>query len=147
MCRDDGGVRRLPLLGARDGPALMRTFMIGKPSDQLRRLHDGEIAASKPLSCRCQTWRNVWRRCCRFQHNHSEIRVRKGVAMRYHRNRMDGTTASPKLGEPTILKPNMTFHLMLGNWIDEDLGYVISVRVTETGVETFSTLPREIFVI
>lgn len=35
----------------------------------------------------------------------------------------------------TELKPNMTFHLMLGNWIDEDFGYVISetFRVMESG--------------
>ncbi|ESY15429.1 hypothetical protein X750_28845 [Mesorhizobium sp. LNJC394B00] len=41
----------------------------------------------------------------------------------------------------------MTFHLMLGNWPDEDFGYVISetVRVTETGVEVLTNSPRKIF--
>src|SRR5206468_6634361 len=29
-------------------------------------------------------------------------------------------TASLKEGDMTELKPNMTFHLMLGNWIEED---------------------------
>ncbi|WP_345944178.1 M24 family metallopeptidase [Bradyrhizobium sp. IC3069] len=56
-------------------------------------------------------------------------------------------TASLKEGDWTVLKPNMTFHLMLGNWIDEDFGYVISetFRVTDVGAETFSKLPRVIF--
>lgn len=41
----------------------------------------------------------------------------------------------------------MTFHLMLGNWIDEDFGYVISetFRVAESGVEVLTKAPRKIF--
>lgn len=56
-------------------------------------------------------------------------------------------TASLKLGDPTVLKPDMTFHLMLGNWIDEDFGYVISetFRVTESGAEVLTGSPRELF--
>ncbi|MGY3424332.1 Xaa-Pro aminopeptidase [Bradyrhizobium sp. F1.13.4] len=56
-------------------------------------------------------------------------------------------TASLKEGDMTVLQPNMTFHLMLGNWIDEDVGYVISetFRVTDTGGESFTKLPRELF--
>jgi Xaa-Pro aminopeptidase len=56
-------------------------------------------------------------------------------------------TASLQVGDMTELKPNMTFHLMLGNWIDEDFGYVISdtFRVTESGAETLTRAPRRIF--
>lgn len=37
----------------------------------------------------------------------------------------------------------MTFHLMLGNWIDEDFGYVISetFRVVPGGVEVLTKRP------
>jgi Xaa-Pro aminopeptidase len=47
----------------------------------------------------------------------------------------------------TVLKPNMTFDLMLGNWSDEDFGYVISetIRVTETSGEPSTSVPRKIF--
>jgi Xaa-Pro aminopeptidase len=47
----------------------------------------------------------------------------------------------------TELKPNMTFHLMLGNWVDLDFGYVISetFRVTQTGVEVLTSAPRKLF--
>lgn len=57
-------------------------------------------------------------------------------------------TASLKEGDMTVLKPNMTFHLHLGNWtIDEDFGYVISdtFRVTEAGVEVLTQASRKLF--
>ena len=55
-------------------------------------------------------------------------------------------TASLKVGDPTILRPNMTFHLMLGNWMEEDFGYVISetFRVTESGADVLTRSPREL---
>jgi Xaa-Pro dipeptidase/ectoine hydrolase len=47
----------------------------------------------------------------------------------------------------TQLQTNMTFHLMLGNWVDEDFGYVISetFRVTPSGGEALTTAPRKLF--
>jgi ectoine hydrolase len=43
----------------------------------------------------------------------------------------------------------MTFHLMLGNWLDEDFGYALSetFAITATGSESFSRLARELFVV
>lgn len=57
-------------------------------------------------------------------------------------------TASLQPGDKTILQPNATFHMMLGFWQD-DWGYTLSevFRVTDDGPpETFSSLPRELFV-
>ncbi|RZM91499.1 hydrolase, partial [Bradyrhizobium genosp. SA-3] len=56
-------------------------------------------------------------------------------------------TASLRDGDTTVLKPNMTFHLMLGNWVDEEFGYVISetFRVTEFGGEALTSAPRKLF--
>ncbi len=47
----------------------------------------------------------------------------------------------------TVLQPNMTFHLVLSNWIGDDFGYAFSetLRITETGVETMTNAPREFF--
>ena len=47
----------------------------------------------------------------------------------------------------TPLKPNMTIHFMPGIWLD-DWGIEISetIRITETGGETFSDFPRQLFV-
>ncbi len=41
----------------------------------------------------------------------------------------------------------MTFHLMLGNWLEEDFGYVISetFRVTTSGGEALGRAPRLLF--
>ena len=56
-------------------------------------------------------------------------------------------TASLRAGDTTILKPNMTFHMILGMWMD-DYGFECSetFRVTETGCETFADVPRKLFV-
>jgi len=57
-------------------------------------------------------------------------------------------TASLRPGDKTILKPNMTFHMILGMWMD-DFGFECSesFRVTDTGAETFADFERKLFVI
>lgn len=56
-------------------------------------------------------------------------------------------TLSLRAGDATVLEPDMTLHLIPGIWLD-DWGLVIteSLRVTETGHETFCTIPRQLFV-
>ena len=56
-------------------------------------------------------------------------------------------TASLRPGDQTVLAPNMTFHMILGMWMD-DYGFECSesFRVTETGCETFANFPRKLFV-
>ncbi len=57
-------------------------------------------------------------------------------------------TASLRPGDQTILKPNMTFHMILGMWMD-NFGFECSesFRVTETGAKTFASFDRKLFVI
>lgn len=56
-------------------------------------------------------------------------------------------TASIRADEPTILEPNMTFHMILGIFFD-DWGYSMSetIRITETGAESLTDYPRQLFV-
>jgi Xaa-Pro dipeptidase len=56
-------------------------------------------------------------------------------------------TASLRPGDKTELAPNMTFHMILGMWMD-DYGFECSesFRVTEGGCETFADVPRKLFV-
>ncbi|MEJ2477551.1 MAG: M24 family metallopeptidase [Desulfobacterales bacterium] len=56
-------------------------------------------------------------------------------------------TASLRPGDKTILQANMTFHMILGMWMD-DWGFEVSeaFRVTEDGHETFANFPRKLFV-
>lgn len=55
-------------------------------------------------------------------------------------------TVSLRQGDRTLLKPNMTFHLMPGIWY-EDYGVEIteSIRITDDGVELLTNVSREIF--
>jgi ectoine hydrolase len=57
-------------------------------------------------------------------------------------------TASLRPGDKTILKPNMTFHMILGMWMD-NFGFECSesFRVTQTGAKTFASFDRKLFVI
>lgn len=56
-------------------------------------------------------------------------------------------TASFAEGDTTELRPNMTFHLMLANWVEEDFGVTLSetIRVTESGVKSLTRAPRKLF--
>ncbi|MFB6462902.1 M24 family metallopeptidase [Bradyrhizobium tunisiense] len=136
--------------GVRHGyiSALMRTVSIGKPSDRLRRLHEGEVAgleaalaAVKP-GATCSDVATAFSRTLKKYGFEKESRCGYAIGIDWTE-----PTASFREGDRTVLQPNMTFHLMLGNWIDEDFGYVISetLRVTDMGAETFSKLPRQIF--
>jgi ectoine hydrolase len=47
-----------------------------------------------------------------------------------------------------VLTENMTFHLIAGMWITGS-GFEVSesIRVTDTGVELFTDVPRELIVL
>ncbi|MGR9236914.1 M24 family metallopeptidase (plasmid) [Rhizobium leguminosarum] len=145
-----GSQINIELGGVRHGytSALMRTFSIGEPSDLLQRLHEGEVAGLEAALAAVMPGATCGDVATAFNETLGKFGFEKESRCGYAIG-IDWTepTASFKAGDTTILKPNMTFHMMLGNWVDEDLGYVISetLRVTESGVETFSVLPREIF--
>lgn len=137
-----GGVRHGYMVG------LMRTFSIGAASDRLRRVHEAEVAgleaalsAARPGST-CSDVANAFYRTIERLGLKKESRCGYSIGI----NWTEGT-ASFKDGDMTELRPNMTFHLMLGNWIDEDFGYAISetLRITESGAETLTSAPRKLF--
>ncbi|MDX8480125.1 Xaa-Pro peptidase family protein [Mesorhizobium sp. VK24D] len=146
----NGSQINLEFSGVRHGyvSGLMRTFSIGQPSDRLCRVHEGEVAgleaalaAVKP-GATCGDVATAFNKTLKKHGFEKETRCGYAIGIDWLE-----PTASLKEDDRTVLEPNMTFHLMLGNWIDEDFGYVISetFRVTESGAETFSRLPREIF--
>ncbi|MBR0857752.1 M24 family metallopeptidase [Bradyrhizobium liaoningense] len=145
-----GSQINLEFSGVRHGytSPLMRTMSIGKPSDQIRRLHEGEVAgleaalAAAKTGNTCSDIASAFNTTLRKHGFEKESRCGYAVGIDWTE-----PTASLKEGDTTILKPNMTFHLMLGNWIDEDVGYVISetFRVTDAGGEPFTKLPRHLF--
>ncbi|RWO94851.1 MAG: aminopeptidase P family protein [Mesorhizobium sp.] len=145
-----GSQINIELGGVRHGyaVALMRTFSIGEPSKRLRRVHDAHIAgmdaaleAVRP-GVACSDVANAFYRT--YEKHGFKKDSRCGYAMGIG---WLEPTASFQSGDLTELKPNMTFHLMLGNWFDEDFGYVISesILVTDAGVEVLTKTPRKIF--
>ncbi|MER9732465.1 Xaa-Pro peptidase family protein [Mesorhizobium sp. M0217] len=140
----------LELGGTRHGysAGIMRTYSIGAPSDQLRRVHDIQVAgleaalaAVRPGKT-CSDVANAFYRSIEKHGLKKESRCGYALGIGWLE-----PTASLRDGDFTELKPNMTFHLMLGNWIEEDFGYVISesIRVTDSGVEVLTNMPRKIF--
>ncbi|WP_353816921.1 M24 family metallopeptidase [Mesorhizobium sp.] len=127
--------------------ALMRTFSIGKPSEHLCRVHEGHVAGMEAAlqtirpGVSCSDVANAFYRT--YEKHGFKKESRCGYA---HGIGWLEPTASFQNGDMTELKPNMTFHLMLGNWFNEDFGYMISesIRVTESGVEVLTNTPREI---
>lgn len=145
-----GSQVNLEISGSRHGycAALMRTYSIGAPSDRLRRVHEIQLAGLKAAleqvrpGVICSDVANAFYRTIERKGIKKESRC--GYA---HGIGWTEPTASLRDGDMTELKPNMTFHLMLGNWIDEDFGYAISetFRVTNSGAEVLTTAPRIIF--
>lgn len=56
-------------------------------------------------------------------------------------------TVSMRPGDKTILKKNMTFHVLTAMWM-EDWGYSLSepTRITETGCESFVDFPQKLLI-
>lgn len=128
--------------------AIMRTFSIGKPSDRLRRLHEAEVAgleaalAAVRPGATCSDVAQAFNRMIKKHGFEKESRCGYGIGIDWNE-----AITSLKEGDMTVLKLNMTFHLMLGNWIDDDFGYVISetFRVADSGVEVLTETPRILF--
>lgn len=129
---------------------ICRTYILGKPSDRLLRIHEAQLAG-------LEAGLNVIRagaasgEVAKVIHSTTEKhgftkRSRAGYSIGI--NWMEKTT-SLKLSDPTVLQPNMTFHLHLGSWVEEDFGYVLSesIRVTESGVEVLTKAPRQLFML
>ncbi|MER9477140.1 Xaa-Pro peptidase family protein [Mesorhizobium sp. M0520] len=145
-----GSQINLELGGTRHGyvAALMRTFSIGAPSDQVRRLHDAELAGLETAletvrpGITCGDAATAIYRAIEKHGFKKESRCGYSIGIGWLE-----PTASLREGDMTELKPNMTFHLMMGNWIEEDVGCAVSetIRVTTSGVEVLTNAPRKIF--
>lgn len=129
---------------------LMRTISLGAPSSQLKRLYnymlegcDEALAMVRPGA----TCGDVAGAFCQA--------VAKGGYTKDSRcgypigiNWLE-TSCSIRPDDHTVLQENMVFHLMLGMWIQDDFGAVLSETfiVRESGCDVISQLPRDIIVI
>ncbi|MFB4165769.1 M24 family metallopeptidase [Alteribacillus sp. JSM 102045] len=131
---------------------LTRTIFVGQPPNTVREtakivIEGLNVALStiKP-GVSCEEVEKAWQTTINNYGLNKESRMGYTVGLSYPPVWTENT-AYFKPGEKTILKPNMTFHMMPGMWLD---GYGVaiteSLRVTENGCETITKFPKELFV-
>jgi ectoine hydrolase len=103
------------------------------------------LEAVKP-GAKCEDIELVWRRVIARAGLEKESRIGYSMGLNYPPD-WGEHTASLRPGDKTVLQPNMTFHMILGMWMD-DWGFECSesFRVTESGCETFADFPRKLFI-
>ncbi len=132
---------------------LARTVYLGKnPPKKLKDTSqivveglNAALDAVKP-GVVCEEIELVWRKVIAKAGLVKESRIGYSMGLNYPPD-WGEHTASLRPGDKTILEPNMTFHMILGMWM-EDWGFECSesFRVTETGCETFANFPRKLFI-
>jgi len=131
---------------------LSRTVIIGDAPQKVRDLASvvvegirETLAAIKP-GITCEEVERVWAGSIAKSGFIKDSRVGYSMGLNYPPD-WGEHTASLRPGDKTIMQPNMTFHFMPGIWL-EDCGVDISesIRITETGVETFTAFPRKLIV-
>lgn len=131
---------------------IARTAYLGKnPPSKLVELanHTVEglnltLAAIKP-GVLCEEVELAWRKHIAKAGLEKESRIGYAMGLNYPPD-WGEHTASLRPGDKTVLQPNMTFHMILGMWMD-DWGFECSesFRVTEDGCQTFADFPRKLF--
>ena len=131
---------------------ISRTVWLGRPPDDMRRLEgatmegmEAALAVVKPGGL-CQDVERAWRETIARHGFSKPSRIGYSIGLNYPPNWADHT-ASLREGDQTVLEPNMTFHLMLGMWM-QGWGYELSetFRVTDSGVELLADFPKQLFV-
>ncbi|MRH44298.1 M24 family metallopeptidase [Aquibacillus halophilus] len=131
---------------------LARTVSIGTPSKKLQTITPivveglNEVLDAIKPGMTCGDVEAVWRKSIKRHGIEKEARLGYSVGLNYPPD-WGEHTASVRMGDPTVLQPNMTFHLIPGLWFD-NYGIEISesIRITETGCKTFTNYPRELIV-
>ncbi len=131
---------------------LARTAYLGKnPPPKLCNLADHTVEglnltleAIKP-GMQCEDVERVWRKHIAKAGLEKESRIGYSMGLNYPPD-WGEHTASLRPGDKTVLESNMTFHMILGMWMD-NYGFECSesFRVTSDGCETFADFPRKLF--
>jgi ectoine hydrolase len=131
---------------------LARTIYLGDPPPKLLEMADvveeGLEAALDAVhpGATCEAVEAAWRQVIARHGLEKVSRIGYSVGLGYPPD-WGEHTMSLRPGDRTVLEPNMTFHMILGMWM-EDWGYELSetFRVTDSGAECFCSLPRELTV-
>ena len=151
---ETGDIVTLELAGCykRYHSPLARTVSVGKPATTVQTLSD--IVVEGLNAClemikpgiACEEIEETFRKAISKSGAIKESRLGYAMGLNYPPD-WGEHTASIRKGDKTILQPNMTFHLIPGIWLDQ-YGFEASesIRITETGCETFASLPRQLFI-
>ena len=133
---------------------IARTAYVGsnppqKLQDLAQRTVEGlnvTLEAIKP-GLQCQEVELVWRKQMARYGLEKESRIGYSMGLNYPPD-WGEHTMSLRPGDTSVLQPNMTFHMILGMWMD-DFGFECSesFQVTESGCRTFADFPRKLFVL
>ena len=131
---------------------LARTLMVGKPPAELNEIAAVVIEGLNSVidfvqaGVTAEELEQKWRQAIAGSKVVKESRIGYAYGLNYPPD-WGEHTISLRPGDKTILKPNMTIHLMPGIWMDE-FGFECSepIRVTDNGCETFVNFPRKLFV-
>ncbi len=126
--------------------ALSRTFILGKPTEQMeyvyRATREGVEAVFDQVKpgWTCEQLDALFRRTTRKHGVEKKSRLGYAIGAGWTEK-----TASLRTGDQTVLEPDMTFHLMAGMWYDT-WGYILSetFQVTDKGIVTLSKFPRDL---
>lgn len=131
---------------------LARTVSIGFPSKNSKRFTSiiteglSEVMDRIKPGITCGEIDEIWKKSIARHGIEKEARLGYSVGLNYPPD-WGEHTASVRVGDPTVVQPNMTFHLIPALWFDNE-GIEISetIRITETGCEPFTNFPRELIV-
>jgi ectoine utilization protein EutD len=131
---------------------MARTVFLGRPPrrllDTAAATRDGleaALAAVRP-GVRCEQIEAAWRREIAKHGLEKESRIGYSVGLNYPPD-WGEHTMSLRPGDTTELEPGMTFHMIVGMWMD-GWGFELSetFHVTPGGAECLSSFPRELAV-
>ena len=129
-----------------------RTVFLGQPPPAMLAAEqailegmEAGLAAAKPGNC-CEDIANAFFAVLRRHGIEKDSRTGYPIGLSYPPD-WGERTMSLRKGDKTELQANMTFHFMTGLWADDwGLELTESILITDTGVETFCTTPRQLFV-
>lgn len=145
----------IELGGCRHGyhAGLSRSFFLGKPPAELQHCAQVTVEGMAAVLERmragttCGEVADHWNGILKRAGLKKESRIGYSIGIGYPLTSWIDKSASLQSGDRTVLQPDMTFHVILGMWMDR-WGFELSetVRVTAGAVEVFSTFPRGLLV-
>lgn len=129
---------------------IARTITLGEPSDDLKRLEepvaeglDAVLSTAAP-GVPTRELAAAWNWKLAEYGLAKESRLGYSIGIGYPPD-WGERTISIRSEDESVLEKNMTFHIICGMWM-EGHGYEVSesVRIDDTGVETFTSFPRRI---